>query len=367
MQTILKHCTAILSRIIFIGFSIQIVLGILWMCNAFTGFDGPGEGIVCVGAVILISAAVWFMKGSVCEKGPLCSCLFTVLAVVTFPFVMQCLVKPDVRVLTTAVLLFGLGGICRMRDTGTSAEGHRCLKKVCVVVCFWLIAGGLVVGTDTLRNGWTPIATRATERIAWSTLYDDYSRLSEETRGKFSYLRMIEGSYEATGMREIFVPHLVKKLGEEEAQKVLGELRQVAWADCKGQIVKEIIWDTAGYAVSPVVVQLQLAGRAYDSYTGVNYRELLQPNPQLGKLYTDYSCWWFAVAIVCGLLITVMRRNGGQGKAAWSKWIVIVLTGLWMVLGFVMDGAGRMDYKNTLLVLCIWLIWIAGGVQDEKG
>ena len=116
MQAILKHCTAVLNRVIFIGFSVQIVLGILWMCNAFAGFSGPGEGIVCVGAMLLLGVAVWFAKGGFYQSAPKWKNWFTVLIVLTFPFVMQSMVKPDVRLVVTAVLLFYLGYLVRCFD-----------------------------------------------------------------------------------------------------------------------------------------------------------------------------------------------------------------------------------------------------------
>lgn len=361
MQTILKHCTAVLSRMIFIGFGVQIVLGILWMCNAFAGFTKPGEGIVCVGGMLLVGAAVLFMKRSICKESALWTDVFTVLSVITFPFVMQCFVNADIRVPLTAALLFGMGGVCRM------LRNKKGIKVICMVLSFWLIAGGLIVGADTFRQGWTPVSTRLTERIVWSNLYNSYEKLPKKIRGKLKYYKMVEGTYEATGIRELVVPFLEKKLGEQETREVLRSFCAVAWEHEKKSIIKEVIWDAAGYTVSPLVVPLQLSGRAYDSYSGTNYRELLQPAPELGKFYADYSCWWFAVALVGAAMVYVLRLLKEKRKPAMRQWIIVALTGLGMIICFTLDGAGRMDYKNTLFVLCIWLIWMAGGVQDEKG
>lgn len=380
MQAILKHCTAVLGRFIFIGFSVQIVLGILWMCNAFAGFNGPGEGIVCVGAVLLFGGVVWFAKGGLCQNSKRWKDLFAVLAVLTFPFVMQCMVKPDVRLLVAAVLLFYLGYLGRCFDRWKEGKGK---EKIVLFMGLVLMTGGLTVGTDVLQNGWTPISTRLTERMVWTTLYDTYAGLPQELRESVDYHKMVESTYEATGMREQFVPSLIEELGEEQAAEMLGQFRVTAWQLNKKQILKEIFWDAAGYSVSPVVVELQLAGRAYDSYTGMNYRELLLPAPKLGKLYTDYSCWWFGIALVAVAFAHVLRFWGEKalnekkaliGKKAsmekkryvLGKWLVAATVCMGMVAYYALDGAGRMDYKNTLLVLCIWLLWMAGGVRDAK-
>ena len=370
MQAILKHCTAVLNSFIFIGFSVQIVLGILWMCNAFAGFSGPGEGIVCVGAMLLLGTAVWFAKGGFYQNASTWKDLFGVLVVMTFPFVMQSMVKPDVRLVVTAVLLFYLGYLGRCFDGWKEGKGK---EKVALVLGLLLVTGGLTVGTDVLRNGWTPIETRLTERMVWTTLYDTYTELPKDVRDLVDcdYYTLVESTYEATGIRELLGPILAEKLGEEQALEVLGQFRAMAWQMNKKQIVKEICWDVAGYGVSPVVVELQLAGRAYDSYTGMNYRELLHPAPKLGKFYTDYSCWWFGVALVAVAIAYVLqfldKKQLAEKKCSgFGKWLIAGVACAGMVTYYALDGAGRMDYKNTLLVLCVWLLWMAGGVRDAK-
>ncbi|MGN1146526.1 MAG: hypothetical protein ACI4R5_08750, partial [Acetatifactor sp.] len=43
MQKAATHILAVVSRVIFIGLSIQIVMGILWMLGSFTGIQQFGE------------------------------------------------------------------------------------------------------------------------------------------------------------------------------------------------------------------------------------------------------------------------------------------------------------------------------------
>ena len=45
MQKVLGHILAILGRIVFIGLSIQIVLGLLWMCGNYGSFQGFGDSL----------------------------------------------------------------------------------------------------------------------------------------------------------------------------------------------------------------------------------------------------------------------------------------------------------------------------------
>lgn len=365
MQAILKHSKAVLGSLIFIGFSVQIVLGILWMCNAFAGFNEPGEGIVCVGAVLLCGAAVWRAWDGICAmrngKSDWKKNIFVILSVLSFPFVMQCMMKPDIRLVGAAACLFLLGEMCRwlIRYGVKNNFGKAFLCMSVVAVLF-------SAGPDIWQNGWTPISMRLTERVVWTTLYDTYAELPQKVRDSVDYYEMVESTYEAGGMRKQFIPSLREDLGKEQATEVLGQFRATAWNHNRYQILKEIFWDAAGYSISPVVVELQLAGRAYDSYTGMNYRELLLPAPKLGKFYLDYSCWWFAVALVAAVVIGLLCLLIEKKRPIVIPWMLGGISAVIMVTYHTLDGAGHMDYKNTLFVLCVWLLWMAGGVQNAK-
>lgn len=363
MGTILKHGTAVLGRMIFIGFSVQIVLGLLWMYNAFSGFVKPGEGIVCVCAILLLEAALWFLVGALLPDCCRWQKVFVTLCVVTFPFVAQSLMYPDVRIFFTALLLLLAGAVLRRLGR---REGQSVLKILCILVVFQIGAVGLTVGTDVSLNGWTSVCVRLTERTAWTTLYKCYNRLPEAVGEKIDYSTLVNSSVEAVGIRNILAPYLMEKYGTEEGEAVLTAFRETAWTYEKKQIIKEIVWDTAGYILSPVIVPLQLEGRAYESYTGRNYAELLQPAPQLGKFYTRYSCRWFTVAMAAALVVYGAGLFGGKKKPKLLLWGGTIYTGASMAVWYIADGAGRMDYKNTLFVLCLWLIWLAGGVRDEQ-
>ena len=48
MQRAVRHISAILGRVIFIGFSIQIVFGMTWMCLNFSKLPQFGESLFYV-------------------------------------------------------------------------------------------------------------------------------------------------------------------------------------------------------------------------------------------------------------------------------------------------------------------------------
>lgn len=388
MQDFLERCTAVVDRVLFIGFGIQIVLGILWMCNAFARWDSLGEGIVCVMEMAALGAAVafWLKRGQGFALG-----LFEVFGVLTFPMVLQCLTKPDVRVFVSALLLLQTGAVLRSVKSRTDREFWVAWGSS---LCAWMAAGlllgeylyfGMVpmvvglfcIGRSKRKNLWNHmvlvLATAGmifgigsfyqeraqimpcmVSRISWTTLYDSYDQMPEERNSLIKYDKLIESTYDVAGIEEVLIPSLERKLNKGEIEELLWELMATSWRNNKKRILKEIAWDMAGYTVAPIVLPMQLRGRAYDSLSGINYRQILLPAPQLGKLYMDYGCWWFVVALALRAAMGLIARKRFDG-AAFMAW---TLTAFLMAFGYTMSGAGKMDYKNTLFILCGWLVWI---------
>lgn len=388
MQDFLERCTAVANRVLFIGFGIQIVLGILWMCNAFARWDSLGEGIVCVMEMAALGGAAAFLLNR--EQG-LALGLIEVLGVLTFPMVLQCLMEPDVRVLASALLLLQTGAVLRAVRSRTDREFWVAWG---ISLCAWMAAGlllgeylyfGMVpmmvglfcIGRSKRKNLWNHMVlvlatagmifgvssfyqerARITpclvSRISWTTLYDSYGQMSEERNSLINYDKMIDSTYDVTGIEEVLIPSLERKLNKGEIKELLRELMATSWRNNKKRILKDIMWDMAGYNAAPIVLPMQLQGRAYDSLSGINYRQILLPAPRLGKLYMDYGCWWFVVALALRGAMGLVARKRFDG-AAFMAW---TLTAIMMALGYTMSGAGKMDYKNTLFILCGWLVWV---------
>ena len=387
MRDFLERCTAVVRGVLFIGFGIQIVLGILWMCNAFAGWNSLGEGIVCVMEMALLGGAAAFVlpRGQGFLRG-----LFRVLCVLTFPMVMQCLMEPDARVPVSALLLLQTGAVMRAVKSQTDREfgsywgislcawvaaglirgeyllfglvpavvGLVCIgrskgKKLRTHVALVLATAGIIFGVGSFYQERVQLMSCMVSRISWTTLYDSYEQMPYDKSLRIKYEMLVESSYEVTGIEEVLIPYLEHRKNRVE---LLCKLMATSWQNNKKRILKEIAWDMAGYTAAPMILPLQLQGRAYDSYSGLNYRQLLLPAPRLGKLYMDYGCWWFALALILRAAMGLMARRRLDG-AAFMAW---TLTALIMACAYTMSGAGKMDYKNTLYILCGWLVWVGG-------
>lgn len=436
MQRFRRVCAAFCSGVLVIGFLVQAVLGVCWMCYALAQVKSFGGGLVCVGQILAFAAAVYFFAGK--RRGS----VLIVCAVLTFPMVMQSLVQSDVRTLATALFLVQTG--CVLRSVGDREEGKYFSKsfpqyfymglgawvgaalllraylylgavpavagalylwaaerrrgacpedtaaavsaaeaaavaakaarrRVCLRLLAVAAAGGMAFGVGSFYQERTHFTTHLVSRVAWTSLYHSYWELEKRDRWKIDHDEMLYSSYEAAGIKNNFLPFLSERAGEQETERLFTELSKAAWKYGKKKVVKEICWDLAGYTFAPVILPLQLHGRSYDSYSGGNYLQMLQASPHLGKLYMGYGCWWFPVAALCALAARFLTGV----KGAFSKKAALpVLSGIWMCVCYTLWGAGQMDYKNTLFILCVWLIgmasaavcgWETGGRPDEKG
>lgn len=392
MQDFLERCTAVVRRVLFIGFGIQIVLGILWMCNAFVRWDSLGEGIVCVMEMAALGGAVAFLlkRGQGLALG-----LFEVLGVLTFPMVLQCLMEPNMRVFASALLLLQTGAVLRAVKSRTDREfwvawgtslvawmaagllmgeylyfgmvpmvvGLFCIgrskrKNLWNHIVLVLATAGIIFGVGSFYQERARLMPCLVSRISWTTLYDSYDQMSEERNSLINYNKMIDSTYDVAGIEEVLIPSLERKLNKEELEELLRELMATSWRNNKKRILKEIAWDMAGYTAAPMVLPMQLQGRAYDSLSGINYRQILLPAPRLGKLYMDYGCWWFVVALALRAAMALIARRRPP-RAAFMAW---TLTAFTMAFGYTMSGAGKMDYKNMLFILCGWLVWVVAAM-----
>ena len=135
---------------------------------------------------------------------------------------------------------------------------------------------------------------------------------------------------------------------------------KTAWVWHKNAILKEMAWDVLGYSAAPAVLQMLLQGRGYDSYSNRNYDFFLEYTPGLSKAYMDYGSWWFVAMLLLAAALRMIRLfdSGRPDKKKRAIFVLCcVLTTGSMVLWYTMQGAGMMDYKNTVVVLQLWMAW----------
>lgn len=395
-KKVAAHVCAVGKAILFIGLSIQIILGVVWMCCNFAhvpmepeaeavvyslllkGVGGRAPIMYLLQLLLAFVVNFYFLQSILPVKRWFA--VWRALAMLTFPFAMQChlSLQPQSLVgsLFLACLLFGIKAI-RGGQTGCSEHDDCVCKKANAHVsslCIALVGLVLLVGMSgvTDRRRLENLSERGVEgllvsRISWSTIDKDEGYWPEE-------LREVVGQI----CRDVgFFPHNIELLYEtiegafdkEKAREYYAMIARTSWGVRYPVVIRQIAWDVLGYTFSPIVVPMQLAGDGYDSYTARNYENMRNNNPILTKCYVDYSCWWFVIMLsvsavmsfisaaqaVCDSKVRKEENNNAVRKSIWLVLLCVAVSGVW-VLVFVMRGGGMMDYRWTIGVNLLWFV-----------
>ncbi len=417
MQKLAKNISAVVGRVLFIGFSIQILLGTCWMiCNLVGAPNSPYEGalyLVQSGFAFLVFFYLLTVSG---VTGTFRRC-WGALALLTFPMGMQCHFTVGADSLTASLLLLEIAlvtGILRKGQQSTISDFVKLL--ICWVVAALLQPAYLVIGlvpvllvflynlvkgrkkqmralgtrfvlllafgglifmmADLVRGeaylGQIPrkLSLCMSSRLGWPYEAADYEAWPEEAKALFVHSDARQMEYRADNLEPMLVRPLEEAYGEEKAREILQEIARLGWQNHRGEILRRIAWDGLGYTLSPLVLQRQFEGKIYDSYSGVNYDRMRSQAPYLTSYYMTYGCWWFGVGLILtafsegltllGVLVEKFKRktalaNGGRKVL---QIVFLSCTAGVPVLMYTLRGAGMMDYKKGIAVSFLWIWWM---------
>lgn len=380
---------AVIKRILFIGFSIQIILGIVWMCCNFVhvqDFPEPDTALYgglfqllggCVPVIYLLQLAAAFGGGyfflqsvAPAEKW---LAVWRTLALLTFPFAMQChlAVQPHsfVGTLFLLMLAFLIRGI----------RGKRLWWLG--ILCAALLIGMTGVADRDSRERLEAIGLEGVmaSRLGWFALQNEFSNWPDELQ------EITKDVYKEAALfpenMELLLDAISDAVGNEKAREYYKTIAEYGWVNRLPVIIRQVGWDALGYTVSPIIVQLQLVGEAYDSYTGRNYENMREATPILTKHYVNYSSWWFGVSLTLSLVGSVsvlidscrMRSVAEMVRAEKKRrrrnvlavMVSIGLASVWVAV-FTLRGAGVMDYKWTIAVNQLWIVWAVLLVEKKR-
>lgn len=382
------HAGAVVKRVLFMGFSVQVILGLAWMCRNLGKVQDFGEPEAVlyrqfylllgknVVLVQLLQLAAGFFTGyrflrylgpaeeTEDRTGKLWR-VWQSLVLLTFPFAMQC---------HLAILPFSFMGslflwmlVFLMEITVPSRKGSRpgpkwkrpWVRGICGLLCggMILVLSGDVDARKRAEPGYG-LAGSMASRFAWPTMWHDQGAWDEELR-EITGEYMWEASY-CPGNFRLVQAAVEESLGKKEAQSRYWQMARIGWKYHKQMIIRQIGWDGMGYLVTPLIVPVLLEGEGYDSYTGRNYEIMRDHAPVLTRYYVDYGCWWFGWSLLLSLLPAAAGKLPAKGagrKRALAEAGVCVLVSCLYALILTMRGAGLLDYKYTIAINQLWLVW----------
>ncbi|MBR1930486.1 MAG: hypothetical protein IJ833_03290 [Lachnospiraceae bacterium] len=380
----IENLRRVMKGVLLIGFSVQIILGLLWMILNFPGSSMMTESLFCMKVnpvtvciqyvlqvLLAFGAARFFLRewGVQDKKRN----IWAALVLLTFPMAMQCHLSVGAESLLGSVLLIQVGVLLKLQKPGMEKREHKRAYANILLLSVLLIALGISAGMQEhgadYRGGRLGFASAMASRFAWSSLNETYNGWSEELKAVLPLSKTREITYYADNVYRVLLPTLEEAYGTEasgtrQVQEALWQLSKTALQGNTKGIVREISWDAAGYCLTPMVFLLQLVGKGYDSYSGILYDRMLQGTPRLSRLYMLYSCKWFCMAWIMTLLLGSVegKADTADKRKALKRNLVSLLPLGILVVWCTFRGAGMMDYRKAIAVVWMWLAWMVKGV-----
>lgn len=427
MKKTVGYLSTLLKGILFIGFSIQISFGLVWMCFNFMSVQafGEPEGILyplllrVFGGVpqLLYLLQLGFAGFSArallkpADGERIFWQSWRVLAILTLPPLLQChlALLPYSFVCSFAFLEVSFCRKAMCDELGVScaelAGGAACwfalalflpeygwlggipliltvllrlptlikqLKRM--VYCLLIIAafGGMIVSADSLTGAlegressiWFSLA----HRFAWPTVWNDSVAWPEELR-TIAQPVLLETTYSSGNMERLLKPTIENAVDAGQAETYYRQMVSLAWRRHGSMIIRQMGLDAFVYVLPQVILPLQLEGRGYDSFSGRNYEVMLGKHPWVTKYYVNYGCWWFVVGFGIALLLTVVCLAGREKLFEREKrgfLIMCALSAGTVTAYYLMRGSGMSDYKCTIAVSAIWTVWMLYCMRRER-
>lgn len=417
MKKAAGHISVILKGILCIGFSIRIILGIIWMCFNFThlqefgqtggilyrglrGLAGENYGLLySLQLVTAYFAADRFLRKIYPTDS--FSRVWGNLVLLTFPMAMQCHLAVSPYSLAGSLLLlelsatvavvreksedivreYALAGFCWLILALLLPEYFllgavplllallfrlprllKQLRKLMYTTLLFLAFGGMIVGihalageTDCLPNRET-ISFSLFSRTVWPTIWHDSSQWPQEVKVATAD-SLWEVSLYADNMQRIFRPLMQERFSEEQASEYYLQMAEISLKKHTVPIVRQIGGDVLGYSVTPLILPMQLRGETYASYSGRNYELMFTRSPMVTKWYVNYSCWWFGVMLVIAAFLAAAEQTEypvKPGQSGIGAVLLCLITAGTVVAVYTLRGAGMMDYKCTVAVNLLW-------------
>lgn len=432
MRKAAEQTAGILKGLLFIGFSIQAFFGISWMCLNFFHLQDFGQPdgflypvirerlsevypLIYLGQLgLAVCAAHVFLQSLRRAKGLFA--VWRVAVLLTFPMAAQChmsvspysaagsffllelagfravctgreknslfplagmggcwllltLLLPE-YLLLGAVPFFPAGLICIVRALKQHRAG-KAGRSILILLAF----SGILQGSCRLLPGWEnpfgreAVALSMLSRVSWESMQSDSIFLPDEVRTAFE-TELTSASYYADNIRKVLQPALAQHYDEEERIQIYDMLIKASWTLRAPDVLRRTAQDILGYAVTPLLLPMQLEGRGYPSYSGRNYEMMLYETPRLTHVYVTYSCGWFCLMLVLALLTLV--AEGFSGVRCFQKGEPMVLFACAGIFGFAavlytLRGAGVMDYKCTVAGNLFWQALVMRSMDRQSG
>ncbi|MCR5801621.1 MAG: hypothetical protein K6G57_04745 [Lachnospiraceae bacterium] len=399
-----------LKYFLYIGFSIQIILGIIWgVLNISAvqplgefqvkmlsekGYAGAASLIYLIQfALALYSVGYFFVSSGIVKVGRK-TAIWCAFAINTFPMIMQVhmALLPYSLLFSLTFLFFSFYAEKRplpmcmvwilsavvMPEYGAlllipalvaviKSADKKSVKIAMLTAVIAVSAGSLVCGGICGHRPRT-VAETMYEKVAWSFYTKDSWRWMPVFYDTLGQESMETAMTDPGKVDSEIVRRSIDKMGKDEAEHWFDFYAKVALKESSNGLLPEIAKDALGNAVSPVMMIAKFKGIGNHSYMLGNYAAMKRHTPMLTKIYVYFGLCWFPVAVAAGMIcstIMLIGKNRTLWKAGGSVFLFMILTGGMMAAWHTLtDPSGTQDYKVTTFVTSLWLIFGLCGVDE---
>jgi len=272
-----------------------------------------------------------------------------------------------------AVLLVTIVSVFKKSSSGRNKEksitgGKEARKTILLVLVTSMIFLGLIIGLDRLTTD-NSISQRAEfnwemklfERMAWKSRFCRMGTWMDEFKSVVGNEVLINTSQNPENIKLVLEPELINALGEEKTLELVRLTNEVVWNYDRNELLHDLLVDTAGYVMPPIMTDLLLEKNNYVSFTARNYDAFKRNEPMISKYYIDYSLLWFEASLVIGAVILLFGFIGKMIKVEKSivgAFVIIAITCSVIVVRNVMLGNSMYDYKQAGSAAIFWFMAI---------
>jgi hypothetical protein len=198
------------------------------------------------------------------------------------------------------------------------------------------------------------------ERVSWPILDKTYPYWGEEIwtiipPEDVRDITMLRG-----GISEEMALRLKEAVGETKASRYMGQITKLNFSYHSREVAEQLIQDGISCVFPPLGLLWELSGREYPSAGGRNYEIMKTETPGLTKAIVAYGNIWFIAGVILILIQGILSSavQCGAKQHSIGRICLLLLTSL-PVLGYgLLTGGGMMDYKRVTFIIWLWgLLW----------
>ena len=248
------------------------------------------------------------------------------------------------------------------------------LFPVLISMLFAVLIVGMYKLTESREEKHLPtesISVALFDRTAWTTY------ISKKWNWPDSLISLVgEDNMEAArlgreNVKLVIEPEIEKTLGNKEAKRYYRKVALDAVKAGGSELIHNASVDFAGYMNPPLITRMLFGKDTFVSFNPRNYDIMKRNAPLLTKWYVDYSLLWFAISLMEGCILWVLRMFEylrSKKKPAAVHIIIPVLFCIAVSVRNTFLGCGMYDYKLSGVTTAMWIaavLFSVSAVMDK--